>query len=464
MFKKNQEVELEILELNMMGHGVAKRDGAVFFVRDALPGEVCLCRIIKCAKNYYVAHVLERRSVSEYRIDPVCRVWRTCGGCVFQNASYELELLTKKRYVEECVKKAGLSLQTNPVLSSRNICRYRNKGQYPVSQADSGIVAGFYAPRSHRVVSIDDCAIQNEAFSGILQTVISFCRDRGVKPYDEEAKDGLLRHVNLRIGEKTGQIMLCLVLTKDEFPGEGEFIDQITSRESKIASIVFNINPDDTNVILGNKERLVWGREAIDDVLCDKRFSLSSKSFYQVNRDGAELLYQTAFQMARVTPDTVLLDLYCGVGTIGQCAAQKPDQKIYGVEIIPQAIENAKFNASQNGLTQTRYICGDASALFDKIKEGDWKSALLILDPPRKGLSADVIGKVIASPVEKILYISCNPVTLTRDIALLEKGGFSAGFLQPVDLFPRTGHVEAVTLITRDDVEATDLMLRAWTK
>lgn len=450
MFHKNQEITLTILELNMMGYGVAKSDGAVFFVQDALPGEECLCRIIKCAKNYYVARVMERMSVSSDRIDPVCSHWKRCGGCVFHHLSYSLEADTKRRYVEACVRKADLNNVTvKPVLSTGLTVRYRNKGQYPVAEQDGDLVSGFYAIKTHKVIPLEDCMIQNAAFAPIIAAVLDFCREKKIPAYDEDKNCGLLRHIYLRTAEKTGEVMLCLVLTRDAFPAEKEFVSVITSAFTAVKSIVFNFNPDDTNVILGKSSRVVWGGEVITDELCGKRFSLSPHSFYQVNRAAAELLYKTAFDMAEITPDTVLLDLYCGVGTIGQCAAVN-DQKIYGLEIVPDAIRNAIQNALQNGLHNADYFCGDASVLFDSIQESELSNALLILDPPRKGISADLIRKISASPVRRVLYISCNPQTLTRDLSLFRESGYVFDCLQPVDLFPRTAHVETVAFMTRN--------------
>lgn len=449
MIKKNQELTLTILELNMLGYGVAKCDGAVFFVQDALPGETCLCRVIKCAKNYFVARVISRKNDSPHRVDPLCPCWRSCGGCSFRNASYELELLVKHQYVKNCLLKAGLDkIDVLPVLSAGKESRYRNKGQFPVAKLENGLISGFYANRTHRVIPIRDCIIQNSAFSAIIPTVLDFCEKYGVAPYCETDQSGLLRHIYLRIGEKTGEIMLCLVLKEDCFPREEDFCRLILQKHSSVTSIVFNFNPDDTNVILGKKERIVYGKETISDILCGKTFSLSPHSFYQVNRDGAELLYQTALNLAGITPDTAILDLYCGVGTIGQCMAEQ-GQKILGVEIVPEAVRNARQNAIRNGFISAEYYCGDAALLFDKLSAKESKDALLVLDPPRKGVSESLIHKIAGTNLNRILYISCNPQTLANDLALFYENGYSFDTIQPVDLFPRTSHVETVTLITR---------------
>ncbi|MBQ3865938.1 MAG: 23S rRNA (uracil(1939)-C(5))-methyltransferase RlmD [Clostridia bacterium] len=449
MFRKNQEVFLSILELNMMGHGVAKCDGAVFFVQNALPGEKCRCRVIKCAKNYYVARVEEYVTQSPDRIEPPCGSWKRCGGCAFQNASYDLEKKTKRAYVAAEMKKAGFGdLAVLPVLSTGKTDHYRNKAQFPVAAGKAGPEAGFYAPRTHAVVPVRSCSIQNESFAPIVDAVLSFAATHGVIPYDEETGKGLLRHLYLRIGEKTGEIMLCLVLTEDAFPDEEEFCRMITSSFPAVKSIVFNVNDKATNVILGDRDRVVCGERKIRDTLCGRTFSLSPHAFYQVNRDAAELLYRTAFSMAGITADTTLVDLYCGVGTIGQCAAH-PGQSLFGVEIVPEAVADAKENARQNGFKRASYFCGDAAALFSRIPAEARGNALLILDPPRKGVAPSLINEIGASSFKRVLYISCDPRTLARDMALFAALGFVPGPVQPVDLFPRTSHVECVTLITK---------------
>jgi len=308
-------------------------------------------------------------------------------------------------------------------------------------------VAGFYSAKTHRVCQVSDCSIQDSTFSSIVEFVLSFMNGKGIPPYSEEEGTGLVRHVYLRRGRVTDQAMLCLVLTKDAFPYEIEFSREIKARFPSIKTLAFNINPNNTNVILGEEERLLFGNGRIDEVLLEKTFSLSFRSFFQVNRDGAELLYRTAFSAVDFNQHDVIVDLYCGIGTIGLTVPAESD--LLGVEIVPEAVRDAENNAQRNGRENADFICGDSAKCFQTVKEKQYKNPLVIVDPPRKGLSTDLILQFVQSEIGTILYISCNPETLARDLALFQKNGYAIADIQPVDLFPRTSHVESVVCLTR---------------
>ena len=447
-YQKNQILEVTIDDMNMMGYGVAKVEGVVFFVQNGVLGEKAKIRIIKVAKNYVVARIEEIFESSSYRVEPSCPVHRRCGGCVFQHINYDLEREIKQKYVESCFQKEGMSnIRVLDVISDGNTSFYRNKAQFPVSKGENDTaVFGFYSGKTHNVVSAKDCVIQDQRFSSIASFVCDYLTKNKIPVYDEENHRGLVRHVYLRRGKETGEIMLSLVLTSDEFPDEKSLIKEVTRRFPEIRSIVFNINPDKTNVVLGKQNRTVWGSDTIFDILCRKRFEISPLSFYQVNHDMAEILYEKSFEMAAVYEHDLVLDLYCGIGTIGICAS-KIEGKLLGVEIIPEAVENAKNNARMNQMKNATFFQGDAGEAFRIIREMKAENPLVIVDPPRKGLPEDLILSFKENKIKKILYISCGPDTLARDVKRFASLGYSVSDVQPFDLFPRTSHVENAAVL-----------------
>ncbi len=447
-FQKNQILEAEICDINMLGFGVAKISGAVIFIKDAIPGEICRIRIIKCEKNYYVGKVEERIKESSLRNRDVCPHFLRCGGCAFQHIHYDMEKDIKKKYIESCLKKGGVEgVCVLEPLSTDNIDGYRNKAQFPVSSLSTGeVFAGFYSPRTHKICAVDNCRIQDPTFLPIVKHVCRKLTQYSILPYREDDDTGLVRHIYLRRGKASGEVMLCLVLKKDAFPNEKEFVDNIRNTFPEVVSIVFNIQPEKTNVILGKKTRVLWGKEKISDILCDRKLELSPLSFYQVNHDAAELLYRTAFEMANLKQYDHILDLYCGIGSISLSAAQ--NIPILGVEIISEAVDDARHNADINGVKNASFVCGDAIDAFSILKEKNSKFPLVIVDPPRKGLPAPLIHDLAEHRIPKILYISCAPDTLARDLRIFQNLGFAVGNIQPVDLFPRTGHVECAVMLT----------------
>lgn len=449
---KNDCLEVEIIDMNSFGLGVAKAHGFVIFVQNGVTEDLARIRIIKKAKNYCIARIEELLSPSPYRIEPSCEHFRHCGGCSFQHITYEYELLLKQKFVQIEMKKAGLSeVEVLPTLPSPSTEHYRNKTQFPLSaSSDEKILCGFYARNSHKVYPVSNCRIQEKSFSEIADCTVRFLEEKKISVYDEKPGKGLVRHIYLRFAKSTGQICLCLVLTKDAFPYENDFIDLIRERFPNVVSIALNIQPKQNNVILGEKNRILWGREKIEDELCGVKLFLSPPSFYQVNHDAAELLYHTAFELAGLKKSDTVFDLYCGIGSISLCASKRVG-KIFGVEIIPQAVEDAKFNAKINGIKKAEFFCGDAKDAFRILSDQGEKIDVVIVDPPRKGLSPDLIDELCSRAIEKILYISCSPDTFARDLARFRSHGYRFDSVQPVDLFPRTGHVENIAVLCLEE-------------
>lgn len=337
----------------------------------------------------------------------------------------------------------GIELEMPPLLGSPSVDCYRNKAQYPLTQTKTGVRGGFFASRSHRVIPYEDCALQPPVFGEILRFVEEFLDQYHIPAYDETTGTGLVRHVYLRQGTVSGELMLCLVINGSELPHCSQFVNRITDRFPELASIMLNINRERTNVILGKKNRLIYGKDHITDTLCGVQFDLSPMAFYQVNHDGAEQLYRIAGEFAQLTPDDVLLDLYCGAGTIGLSLAHQV-KEVIGVEIVREAVENAAQNARKNGIENARFLCGDAAQAAQTLAEEGIRPNVVIIDPPRKGCSPDLLRTIAEMDPDRLVYVSCNSATLARDAAILKELGFTPCRLQAVDMFPRTAHVEAV--------------------
>lgn len=456
MLQKNQIHKVKIIDLNNLGFGVAKIDGISVFVADTVTGDEAEIKIIKTAKTYAVGILLGLISPSPLRCDEdeVCPVTRRCGGCVYQRVSYDKELELKKQYVTFAMKKAGaFPIQVNDVLSTHQTSGYRNKAQYPVGRETTDgktrTVIGFYAAKTHNIIPADRCSLQPEVFSEIVTFTADFCDRYNISAYDETTGAGLLRHLYLRIGASTGQIMVCLVLNGESLPHADAFCEELRTRFPAVASIQINVNQKATNVILGEDCRVLWGTPYIEDVLCGRTFRISPLSFYQVNHNGAELLYNTAKSLLQLQPGEALLDLYCGIGTIGMSLADD-DTPLVGIEIVPQAIENAKENACRNGMKNAQFFCGDASDAGKILADCGIRADAVVVDPPRKGLTPEVIAYLAALHPSRIVYISCDADTLARDIVRFREVGYDTDTVQPVDMFSRTGHVECVALFKRN--------------
>ena len=450
MLRKNDILTAEITDMNMLGFGIAKPNGFAVFVSGAVPGDRAKIRIMKVQKNYAVARTEEILVRSPHRTEDACPVSSTCGGCAFRTLNYTYEVSLKESAVRQSFLRQGFcDIQIAPLTHTNRLSHYRNKGQFPVSKTQSGDIAiGFYAAKSHRVLNCPDCALQHPAFGPILAEIRRFLLEYKISVYNEETRTGLLRHIYLRIGEATGEIMLCLVICGDQIPHADRLIERITQNFPAVRSILLNINTANTNVVLGQRYISLYGDGVIYDKLCGVLLKITPASFYQVNRDAAELLYQKAAKLAELTGKELLLDLYCGVGSIGLSMAHHV-RRLIGIEAVPDAVECAKENARINGITNAAFYCGDAANTKDLLSaasasEGDIRPDVVILDPPRRGCASALLDWLSELQPRRIVYISCNPETLARDAKLLTEKGYTLGTVYPFDLFCRTGHCEVV--------------------
>ncbi len=454
---KGARVETEITDLNNLGCGVGHLpDGRALFVAGAVAGDTVLAELIKVNKTYAVGRLLTVLSPSPDREDGFCNAPLSCGGCVYRHISYTREREMKRAYVEHCFRKAGLAHVTvDEVATTGEVKGYRNKAEYPIAAAKNGLYGGFYAQKTHRVVAAESCSLQPVLFGEILHAVCDILHTQGVTAYDEVTGQGLFRHLYLREGRGTGEVMVCPVLNGECLPDEAGFVGALTARFPEITSIVLNTNKKSTNVVLGDSYRTLFGKPYLEDVLLGKRFQIAPAAFYQVNHDAAELLYTLAAERATEGGrGGLLLDLYCGAGTIGLSMAEKFDE-IIGVEIVPAAVESAKVNAALNGVQNASFYCGDAGAAeallapAEAAHGGSLSPDAVVLDPPRKGCDAALLRFLAARGVTRIVYVSCGPDTLARDCAILRELGYEIGNVTPVDLFPRTGHVESVVCLCK---------------
>ncbi len=468
--KRNKALPAEVVtvsihDLNNLGCGVGRLpaspgdagEGLVIFVKGAVTGDTVRAQVIKRAPSFVVGRLLEIVKPSPMRErEPFCSAPEACGGCVYRHLRYEDELCSKHARVEKAFRQAGLAdVVIRPVLTTGQTCGYRNKGMYPVRQGKKGMEAGFFAAKTHKVIPCSDCSLQPEVFGEMVRAVCTVCDRYRVTAYDEETGKGLLRHIYLR-SAADGTVLLTLVINADSLPkvaAEG-IVHELVGRFPRLCGILVNINKKSTNVVLGDKFRTLWGRDKIEDVLCGKRLELSAGSFYQVNHDAAELLYNTAADMAGLRGDEHLLDLYCGAGSIGLSMSDRVAD-VTGIEIVPEAVECARRNAALNGLdgTRARFFCGDASDAKKFIDAATQNGApepdLVVIDPPRKGTTRELIEELARRGIERVVYISCEPETLGRDCAVFRELGYAIGEVQPVDLFPRTGHVETVVMLSK---------------
>ncbi len=456
MLKKNDICRTKIIDLNNLGFGVAKIEGMTVFVGGAVDGDEIDARIILVNKTYAVARIEKMHTPSPYRIDAPACVKTACGGCAYQGITYAHERALKESYVRHAFLKAGLrDVAVAPVLSADKTEGYRNKAQYAVGADKSGkCIAGFFAPKTHRIVEAADCPLAAPAFAPIVKTVIDYANQNGILPYNEETGKGVLRHIYLRASTQ-GDVLLTLVINAKKLPTEKELLELLLSKHKNLVGVYLNINTENTNVICSDEYRHIWGKEYLEDTLAGVPPSLSPASFYQVNRDAAEMLYHHAKKIADFSGNEHLLDFYCGVGSIGLSMADKV-KSLVGVEIVPSAVECAKENAEKMGLKNARFFCADAGSveeLITSLKNEDgtpYRPTAVVLDPPRKGCAPSLLSFLANDlKVPKIVYISCNPDTLARDARILCDLGYSLGVVTPVDLFPRTGHVESVVCLKR---------------
>ncbi len=446
--KKNDETVLEITDMNALGSGVGKYEGMAVFVPFTAVGDIIRCRIVKVCKNYAYGIIAGIEKASPRREDRGCGVYSKCGGCCFRHISYEEEARIKEKAVRDAFSRVGgfSEIPFDEFIPCSEHDRYRNKAQLPVAEENGHLICGFYSRRSHRVAKCTDCLLAPEIYSRILYTLLEMLEEKRVSAYDEITGKGILRHIFLRRGYHTGEIMLCFV-TSAECAVLRDIARDIISSFGEIVSVLMNINPDRTNVILGKKTILLAGREYMTDIMCGVKVRLSLHSFYQVNTAAAELLYRKAYEYAALTGEEEVLDLYCGAGTIGLSMA-KGAKKLTGVEIIPDAVENARLNAAENGI-EAEFLCADAGAAAAAYAAKGAHPHVIVTDPPRKGCDTDTLDAILKMSPERIVMVSCDVSTAARDIRYLADRGYSLDKVSAADMYAGTAHVEAVALLSR---------------
>ncbi|WP_442597796.1 23S rRNA (uracil(1939)-C(5))-methyltransferase RlmD [Neobacillus sp. D3-1R] len=446
--KKNDYIDVVFEDLTHEGAGVAKVDGYPLFVPNGLPGEKAKIKVIKANKGYGFGRLIELYEESPDRVKAPCPIYKECGGCQLQHLSYEGQLKAKEKQVREVLTRIGKleNVKVHPVLGMSEPWRYRNKAQVPVGEREGGLIAGFYQKRSHEIINMEACLIQQEKNDEVVRVVKDICERHGIPAYDEEKHKGQLRHIMARYGLVSGEIMVVLVTRTSELPNKQNIIDEIVERTPGVKSIIQNINSKKTNVILGDETKVLWGEEVIYDFIGDIKFAISSQSFYQVNPEQTKVLYDKALEYANLSGEETVIDAYCGIGTISLFLAQKA-RKVYGVEIVPEAIEDAQRNAQLNEITNVEFAVGQAEVVIPKWYEDGISADVLVVDPPRKGCDEALLQTIISMKPKKVVYVSCNPGTLARDLRILEDGGYKTLEVQPVDMFPHTTHVEAVALL-----------------
>ncbi len=453
--KKNQEITLKIDDLGNNGEGIGHVDGYALFVKNALPGETIRARIMKCGKSYGYARVMEVLEDSgSGRVEPRCPAAERCGGCTIQHLTYERQLAYKEKKVRDCLVRIGGvdadEVEWLPIIGMEDPWQYRNKAQFPVRMQKDNEgrpypAAGFYAGRTHSIVPVSDCAIQHSCMKRILETVLTWMRDQNVPAYDESSHSGLVRHIYIRRAYHTGQIMVCLVINSRGISNLlQEMLLQKLTGIPGMTGIFLNSNTDWTNVILGKEMKLLWGQAYIEDRIGDIRYHISPQSFYQVNPEQTEKLYQTALEFAGLSGEETVWDLYCGIGTISLFLAQRA-RKVYGVEIVPEAVQNARENARLNGIVNAEFFCGAAEEVVPKLAG---QADVVVVDPPRKGCDGVLLDTIAGMGPERIVYVSCDPGTLARDVKKLGEMGYGVKKVRAVDMFGQGGNVETVVMLS----------------
>lgn len=494
---KNDEVTIDIIGMNHDGEGVGRTDGYTLFVQGALPGEKVRVKVLKTKKQYGYAKLLELEEASSSRMAALCPIYDQCGGCQLQHMDYAAQLAWKRQLVVDNLERIGkLRVQgsgevqldgqgeaggcegagdvraesgdsgvpaqnvssstgrapadpgilVHPTLGMAEPWRYRNKSQVPIGVTEGGLVGGFYARGSHRIVDMESCLIQHEQNDDVVRRVKAIGSKLGITAYNEETVQGLLRHVVVKIGFATGEMMIVLVTNGDKIPHADQWIAAIREELPAVVSICQNVNTRQTNVIFGDVTRVLWGQEVIHDYIGSVKFAISARSFYQVNPVQTEVLYGKTVEYAGLTGQETVIDAYCGIGTISLFLAQHA-KKVYGVEIVKEAIEDARANAKLNGMDHVVFEVGASEDVIPRWKEQGVEADVIVVDPPRKGCDPRLLETILEMKPERVVYVSCNPSTLARDLRLLEDGGYRTLEVQPVDMFPHTVHVESTVLL-----------------
>lgn len=454
MVEKNKEYIFDIISQGYEGEGIAKIDNKYpIFIEGALKGEKVKVRIVKVNKNFAYGKLMEVLEASEERVNPPCAIYKRCGGCKLQHASYKAQLDFKWDRVKDCVSKIGKldpSIVKYP-LGMENPWRYRNKVQLPIGLINGEVKIGFFAPRSHDIIDMESCLIQDEIGDKVVKLTREWIEKFNIRPYNvdgEYDEKGIVRHIMIRRGFTTNEVMVVLVTNGEKLPHKEEFVDLMVKNIPGIKSVIQNINSKKTNVILGLESKTLWGEDTISDYIGDFRFNISPLSFFQVNPTQTEVLYGKALEYANLTGNEEVFDAYCGTGTITLFLSQKA-KKVYGVEIIPQAIDNAWINAKENKVENVEFFVGESEVVIPDLINKGVKADVVVVDPPRKGCDKKLLDAITNINAKKIVYVSCDPSTLGRDLAILEENGYKTLEVQPVDMFPNTSHVENVAKLIK---------------
>ena len=454
--RKNDLIDIDITGMTAQGAGVGHWEGMAVFTPLTAPGDRARVRVVKVAKSYAFGRLEELLSPSPDRVEPDCPCFAQCGGCCYRHIRYEAELNIKEARVRDALERIGgfSGLPMRPILGAASRDGYRNKALLPLGvKKDGSLSMGFYAVNSHRIVDCQRCLLQPEEFNRAMEAFRQWAAAYGDPVYDEGSHSGKMRRLYLRMGEQSGQMLACVVVNGNGLHHEQELVEQLKAAVPGLASVVINSNRERTNVALGKKCRTIYGTDTIEDRLCGLRFQLSPLSFYQVNRGQAERLYGLAGEYAQLTGEELLLDLYCGAGTIGLSLAGKA-RRLLGVEIIPEAVENARENARLNGIENGEFFCGDAAEAAQMLAQRGERPDVIVLDPPRKGCSPELVETVAQFGPRRVVYVSCDPATLARDLKLFAQLGYPPVEAAPVDMFPGTAHVETVVLLSKGEIDS----------
>ena len=455
MIEKNKEYILDIIAQGYEGEGIAKVEGNFpIFIEGALKGEKVNVRIVKVNKKFAFGKLIDIIEASPERCEAKCDLHKRCGGCKLQHSTYKEQLNFKFERVKDCITKIGKldeSIVKFP-LGMEEPWRYRNKVQLPIGMVNGELKIGFFAPRSHEIIDMETCLIQDEVADKVVQLTREWIKKNDIKPYNVDGKydeSGILRHIMIRRGFTTNEVMVVLVTNGAKLPNKDEFIKLMVDNIPGIKSIVQNINSKPTNVILGQECITLWGEPTISDYIGKFKFNISPLSFFQVNPIQTEVLYGKALEYAKLSGDETVFDAYCGTGTITLFLSQKA-KKVYGVEIIPQAIENANINAKENNVDNVEFFVGESEVVIPDLIDRGIKADVVVVDPPRKGCDVKLLSAITHINAERIVYVSCDPSTLGRDLAILEENGYKTTSVQPVDMFPHTSHIENVALLVKE--------------
>ncbi len=449
--KTNDVLELTVTGYTSDGEGVARADGEVVFIPGAIAGETVRARIVNVGKTCAHGEILQVLQPSGHRVQPACPDFPDCGGCDFWHMDYEEECrLKQQRVIDALTRIGGVAITELPMHGAKCCEGYRNKVQFPVAMQNGSPAAGFFRARTHEVICVKDCRIQPSCAGRVRAAVLDWMRQYSIRAYDERAHTGYIRHIYLRVGEATGQLLVCVVANCEALPKKKQLCQTLLAAEPQITSIVVSYNTRKGNTVLGTREEVLYGPGYMEDELLGLRLRLSARSFYQVNHDQAERLYEKALEFAALDKTQTALDLYCGTGTITLCLARQAGRAI-GVEIVDAAIADAKQNAARNGLTNTEFFCADASEAAKRLASEGTRPDVIVVDPPRKGVSMDVVDAMAEMSPARIVYVSCDPATLARDVKLLAQRGYALKRAEAFDLFPRCAHVETVCLLSKQE-------------